>query len=151
MTKYKLIDPITKLEYLCNKIILDGFIYYVGDNKSRRGWFYCYRRNCLFKDEGVDVNCCISDVNVIATNNTIIDIPKFSEVPDYSINDMVEFGSWLFHLDNGTSHYDPFTKEESSDSIGFSPYDCVIYKIYTMNEMLVKWEENRIKIINLLV
>jgi hypothetical protein len=35
----------------------------------------------------------------------------------------IGFGYWLKHLDNGTTHFDPVTKEETS-SIGFSPFDC---------------------------
>ena len=46
----------------------------------------------------------------------------------------IEFAEWLFHLDNGTTHYNPFTKKET-ESIGFSPYDCVIDKTKTIDQL----------------
>lgn len=51
----------------------------------------------------------------------------------------IEFAKWLQHLDNGTTHYNPFTKEETH-SIGFSPYECLIDEIYTIEELYDKWE-----------
>lgn len=51
----------------------------------------------------------------------------------------VEFAKWLQHLDNGTKHYNPFTKEET-ESIGFSPYDCLTDEIYTIEELYDKWQ-----------
>lgn len=50
----------------------------------------------------------------------------------------IEFAKWLQHLDNGTTHYNPFTKEES-ESIGFSPYDCLINEHNTIEELYNKW------------
>lgn len=51
----------------------------------------------------------------------------------------IEFTKWLHHLDNGTTHYNPFTKEET-ESIGFSPNDCLIDGIYTIEELYDKWK-----------
>ena len=76
MKKYKLINTETKEETLCEKVTIDGFDYYVSDMNSKRGCFYCYRTKSLFKDEGVDINCCNADVKVIATNNPNIDVPR---------------------------------------------------------------------------
>jgi hypothetical protein len=51
----------------------------------------------------------------------------------------IEFAKWLQYLDNGTTHYNPFTKEET-ESIGFSPYDCLIDEVYTIEELYDKWK-----------
>ena len=51
----------------------------------------------------------------------------------------IEFAKWLQHLDNGTTHYNPFTKKQT-ESIGFSPYDCLIDEFYTIEELYDKWQ-----------
>lgn len=51
----------------------------------------------------------------------------------------IEFYRWLQHLDNGTTHYNPYTKEET-ESIGFSPYDCLVDGIYTIDELYEKYK-----------
>lgn len=58
-------------------------------------------------------------------------------------SDAIRFAKWLKHLDNGTIHYDPLTKEETP-SIGFSPYDCFMDDIYTVEKLydLFKRHEN---------
>lgn len=48
---------------------------------------------------------------------------------------MVDFVKWLKHLDNGTTHYNPHTMEET-ESIGFSPYDCFIDNTKSPEELL---------------
>ena len=55
-------------------------------------------------------------------------------------NREIEFAKWLQHLDNGTEHYNPFTKEKSP-SIGFSPSDCLNDDVYTIEELYIKWKE----------
>jgi len=51
----------------------------------------------------------------------------------------IEFAKWLQHLDNGTTHYNPFTKEET-ESIGFSPNECLENNIYSIEELYIKWK-----------
>ena len=79
MKKYKLINTTTKEEHLCDKVTIDGFDYYVSDEK------YAVGENCIGEDEGglrihkcVILNNClaIGCKKVIATNNPNIDIPK---------------------------------------------------------------------------
>ena len=76
---YKLKNIKTKEEHLCDKVIIDGFDYYVSDEK------YAVGENCIGEDEGglrihkcVILNNClaIGCKKVIATNNPNIDIPK---------------------------------------------------------------------------
>ena len=50
-------------------------------------------------------------------------------------NELIKFGKWLKHLDNGTEHYDPETKQ-FTESIGFSPWDCFTDDIMTVEEIV---------------
>lgn len=50
----------------------------------------------------------------------------------------VEFAMWLQHQDNGTTHYNPHTKE-TTESIGFSPSDCLNDNVYSIDELYDKW------------
>lgn len=56
--------------------------------------------------------------------------------------DAVLFGKWLKHLDNGTTHYNPFTKEETA-SIGFSPADCFADDTITVEELYLKFKQQK--------
>ncbi len=51
----------------------------------------------------------------------------------------IEFAKWLKHLDNGTEHYNPYTKE-ITPSIGFSPYDCYLDNLMTIEELYKEWK-----------
>jgi hypothetical protein len=59
----------------------DGFIL-TSDEKSKRGKFYCFRRKEIFEDEGEDVNCCISDVKVVAEQDDL----DFTALDDFWIH-----------------------------------------------------------------
>jgi hypothetical protein len=48
---------------------------------------------------------------------------------------MIEFALWTHHLDNGTTHYNPFTEEETP-SIGFSPWDSLHDEFMTPERLL---------------
>lgn len=52
----------------------------------------------------------------------------------------IAFAKWLKHLDNGDVHYNPLTKAESP-SIGFSPFDCFVDDVYTVEELYKRWKE----------
>jgi len=55
----------------------EGFII-TSDEDSKRGTFYCFRTKTFFEDEGEDINCCNSDVKVIAQQDQI-DFSALSE------------------------------------------------------------------------
>lgn len=54
--------------------------------------------------------------------------------------EIIEFAKWLQHLDNGTTHYNPHTKEETA-SIGFSPYDCFVDGVMPIEVLYEKYLE----------
>lgn len=73
--KYKLINSVTKIETICDKVTIDGFDYYVSEEKATEG-FYGY-----INFEGGDIKRVgkyFADdwKKVIACNNPNIDIPK---------------------------------------------------------------------------
>jgi len=61
-----------------------------------------------------------------------------------SKKEAVEFADWLRHLDNGTTHYNPITKQET-ESIGFSPFDCFTDKLKTTEELWNVFHEQKQK------
>lgn len=54
-------------------------------------------------------------------------------------SESIEFGKWLFHTDNGTEHYNPHTKEKS-ESIGYSPFDCVNDEVISVEALFKIWK-----------
>jgi len=82
MKKYKLINTETKEETLCDKVVIDGFDYYVSDEKSLSNngdWYLGYPNyDTLFKWEmtGIHEGKQVWINKVIATNNPNINIPK---------------------------------------------------------------------------
>ena len=69
------------------------------------------------------------------------------------MDNSIEFAKWLKHTDNGTVHYNPHTKEKS-ESIGFSPWDCFIDDIHTIEQLYelflklkpisIKWKKQKL-------
>lgn len=54
-------------------------------------------------------------------------------------NEAIRFAKWLKHIDNGTEHYNPITKE-TTQSIGFSPNDCFHDDIMTVEELYERFK-----------
>ncbi len=75
-----------------------------------------------------------SDYFCITKGEAINKMIEFAKL--YSI----EFAKWLKHNDNGTDHYNPFTKE-TSESIGFSPLDCYMDDIMSIEELFDKFNK----------
>ena len=80
--KYKLINLNTKEEHLCDKVTIDGFDYYVSDEKPEMGWRFYYENDNLNGVYGFDLINQATNRNrykeksLIACNNPNIDIPK---------------------------------------------------------------------------
>lgn len=77
--KYKLINITTKQETLCDKVIIDGFDYYVSDEEIKDDdWYYWSVTNSIqkaVKDSlGRLPKSTDGSKKVIATNNSNIDI-----------------------------------------------------------------------------
>lgn len=52
----------------------------------------------------------------------------------------IEFAKWLLHTDDGLYHYD-YTGKRISSSIGFSPYDCYVDNLKTIEELYEYFEK----------
>lgn len=74
--KYKLINTNTKEESICEKITIDGFDYYVGDEQPVKGWYYDVFINKIRNTNGADYGENEITKQVIATSNPSINIPK---------------------------------------------------------------------------
>lgn len=131
--KYKLINKTTGEEHICEKVVIDGWDYYVSDNHAVSGDFALYAGHVTKKL--VDTEWTTGDKKVIATNNPSIDIPKVVDeveelaekiIPNlirrqyvkigfiagynksqkthpFSEEDMIEFAEWLTLNTNSTS------------------------------------------------
>lgn len=83
MKKYKLINNQTGEEHLCDKIIRDGFDYYVCNEKpSLNDFSFNVKTKSINEvDKRYLLFVNYNDKKVIATNNPAIDIPKIIELP----------------------------------------------------------------------
>lgn len=84
---YKLINDSTKEEHICNKVIIDGFDYYTSVNiQGQQELNYNYGLNKIQRLER-DYEIHSSEWNfcreIIATNNTSIDLPQIEVHYDY--------------------------------------------------------------------
>jgi hypothetical protein len=81
MNKYKLINKTTGEEHICEKIVVDGWDYYVSDERPKVGdWVIEYQKADAVGElhfiNGEHVLSVDIQEKVIATNNPSIDIPK---------------------------------------------------------------------------
>lgn len=80
--KYKLINSVTKIETICDKVTIDGFDYYVSNEIEDRSGKIAYINNDVYKNQLRIVTTAFGNENlkdckkVIATTNSNIDIPK---------------------------------------------------------------------------
>lgn len=79
--QYKLINKTTGEETLCDKVVIDGFDYYVSDEKTKIGdWVVEYQKGGVvgelhFVNGGYVLSPDIQK-KVISTNNTDINVSK---------------------------------------------------------------------------
>lgn len=118
MNKYKLINSKTGEEYLCDKVTIDGFDYYVSDEKTlfSDGKTFVTKENIIHTVYGYNYG----DKVVIATTNpNIDDIPKVvDEVTEMAYN-------WL---------YDEETENKASQGYPLKPMEYGFIKGYTKSQ-----------------
>lgn len=165
MQKYKLINLQTGEEALCDKIIIDGFGYYV--NNDICDYFYDKTINRIIKSNGdVEGYEDYSEYfkGVIATNNPNIDVPKVVDEVEqlaYQLYPKDEF--WIGDLATGRM-FDQNAKErihfikgykQSQETHPFSDEDMVEFALYvatapntpykTVKELLQTWKKQKPK------
>lgn len=94
MKKYKLINSKTKEEYLCEKVTIDKFDYYVNDDEINQYYYYIcvssmYPKKCIKRDKNKHFEWVEDYLGnqdqlkfcklIIATNNPNIDIAKVAD------------------------------------------------------------------------
>ena len=162
MKKYKLINTTTKEEHLCDKVTIDGFDYYVSDEK------YAVGENCIGEDEGglrihkcVILNNClaIGCKKVIATNNPNIDIPQILEEPNETLihqiaadlgyrmlPDDLEEGIKAGYKESQETH--PFSEDDMVEFGKYAHNDAFsLSNVKTFKELFQLWKEQQTKII----
>lgn len=81
MKKYKLISLTTKQETICDKVVVDGFDYYVSDDFLRIGDYGYWDDADVISQINDSTAVSPKTKKVIATNNPDLDLPK---VVDYA-------------------------------------------------------------------
>lgn len=162
--KYKLINKQTGETHLCEKVIIDGFDYYVSDENINVGDYYLTFTNKTVmgnvrkcEDSSYNFTHC---KKVIATNNPNIDVPKVvDEVEELSNSwyyksgkitpSKIEKSSFIAGY-NKSQETHPFTEE---DMIEFAK-KCCHFQSGTMSkdvsnqqldELLQLWKEQKAK------
>ena len=173
--KYKLINKQTNEEHLCDKVTIDGFDYYVSDEKLIP--------NCYVFDpirNRITVIYLVSKKGenfgakkVIATNNPNIDIPKVvDDIEGLAIEYLNDNYGYVW--DKGDIDNFKYAYSKSQETHPFSEqdvFDFVLWKdenkfsvistkedwvselleysgcVYTTKELLKLWKEQRTKII----
>lgn len=157
--KYKVINTATNEEHLCDKVTIDGFDYYVSDEKVREEQWYITKEGKLLRFTGRYVlgDKLTKDCKqVIATNNPNIDIPKVvdevkklaeSIIPNLPYKKYVKTGFIGGYNKSQETH--PFSEE---DLIGFAEWavrrdwkDVSSVFEKSTKELLEMWKEQRPK------
>lgn len=144
--KYKLVNTTTKEETICDKVVVDGFDYYVSDNPITEKWEgFAYKDDVkikVFKHYFTTNEWYKDSKKVIATNNPNIDIPKVvDETLDYRF-DREFFNPLIAPIVNEIKQkdYSLFL------SIGGKLYD-VLFENYKYQETLSNSDEDLINLI----
>ena len=174
--KYKLINKQTNEEHLCDKVTIDGFDYYVSDEKLIP--------NCYVFDpirNRITVIYLVSKKGenfgakkVIATNNPNIDIPQILEEPNETLihqiaadlgyrmlPDDLEEGIKAGYKESQETH--PFSEQDMIDFVLWkdeNKFSVISTKedwvselleysgcVYTTKELLQLWQEQQPKIV----
>lgn len=89
--KYKLINSKTKKEFLCSKVVIDGFDYYVSDYKpNQKDWFVNLKSKALGQHNGAEILLFKDDKKLIATNNPSIDIGQIIDIEILAEKDFIK-------------------------------------------------------------
>jgi len=74
--KYKLINRQTDEKHLCDKASIDGFDYYVSDDKILNGDYCVHPTTLNISQHSFDNNLRLYWKKIIATNNFSVNVPK---------------------------------------------------------------------------
>lgn len=154
---YKLINKTTNEETICTKVVVDGFEYYITQDKVKLGchiydvldgriWKvtneHCF--SAYFEQD------CVNWRTVIATNNPSIDVPKvLDEVGELSpMEKMLEDESYVPKGTFKSQETHPYNQD---DLIEFAEFTCKEYFNSewqgSIEELMEIWKEQKTKTI----
>ena len=167
--KYKLINKTTGEEHICEKVTIDGFDYYVSDEKRNindfvlldniikelPGYYIIQLLDETLLSSADALNC----KKVIATNNPNIDIPKVVDEVDVLTNTMINLYLekikdltkrffWKAGFKCGYNKSQETHPNSDSDTAEFADWCETNYddlKPYTTKELLQLWKEQKTK------
>lgn len=138
--KYKLINKTTNETHVCDKVIIDGFDYYVKEDLVKEDEFFLMgneiiQNSSLLTDEW----CKSKQPKVIACNYLSTDIPKVVTEEPYEIlipfpNELkMRDGREILNWQNGwvDGHLDGYTKSQETHS--FTEYDMLKFAVFVGN------------------
>ena len=153
--KYKLISKQTGEEYLCDKVTIDGFDYYIEDGSVVKpidfSKFQYQKPNNLFKGEdGLKQHGEVYEV--IATNNPDIDIPKIMDKNSTATVLAKQHSKELSNDDNAIIFGFIEGYNKSQETHPFTEEDMVEFAVWLKEDdvRFEKWATNKISSSNLL-
>ena len=155
MNKYKLINKATGEEHICEKVVIDGWDYYVSDETvGNYCWYINTYTNKLYHSSTLKPN--ENSKKVIATNNPSIDIPKVVDEVEILVNkldtpenlDQFSFDKGFIDGYNNSQKTHPFSEEDMKSFGKFCIKNNVCKeenRYYQYWELLQLWKEQRLK------
>ena len=135
--KYKLINTKTGEQHICDKVIIDGFDYYVSDTKifelkpdDKYATIVENRRRIVFYTKHIQSK----DNVVIATNNLNIDIPQILEEPNETLIHQIAANLGYRMLPDDLEEGIKAGYKESQEAHPFSEDDMVEFGKYAHND-----------------
>jgi hypothetical protein len=163
--KYKLIHFQTKEEHLCDKITIDGFDYYVSDDKILNGDYCVHPTTLNISQHSFDNNLRLYWKKIIATNNFSVNVPKVV----HEINEVALQAYPIYPFYDGDELCDTDTNSElrkgfisgynkSQETHSFSKDDMVEFAVfyqkhqgrsleYWGKDLFKIWKEQKPKIV----
>lgn len=150
--KYKLINSVSKKETICDKVTIDGFDYFVSNEKINEETLFV-DNNKLFKcrnifeigiedDEGL-LHKFENSEKVIATNNPNIDIPQVVDIVQQLASDVVNNNTSLItdreKISCFTGWIDGYLKSKETHSN--SDEDMIDFKNWWL-KLNIEWFDN---------
>lgn len=139
--KYKLINSVSKIETICDKVTIDGFDYYVSDEKPKLGEFYLddinqIRQSVTDDEEYWDRR---NGYKVIITcNNPNIDIPKVvNEVEKLSFEFCED--KWEYVIEENRESFEA-GYNKSQETHPFSEKDMIDFTKWLVKRLEPKYD-----------
>ena len=175
MNKYKLINKQTGEEHICDKVVVDGWDYYVSDEDlgiNKPFWGYCWnwRNKINYFENGLSeyargrnyLGAVGGIQKIIATNNPNIDIPKVVDEVEMLGEDETnirilqhktpsqiarQYFDGFIQGYNKSQETHPFSEEDVKEifKIAQMQKNYGDYKPYTFEETIQLWIEQRPK------